>query len=122
MGLTPKAKKHEAERWDSIDVSKLDPADVEVLGIAPSGPLAATVAIRLDAATMTAIRRIAKGRKIGYTSLLRTWIIERLATETAGNSLDAEVRSRVSRAVAARIPLLIDEATEKVLRELDEEP
>lgn len=115
-------KRSEADHWDAIDVSALSPPEVEVIGSTPSGPLAATVAIRLDAETMKSVRLIAKQRKVGYTSLLRSWIIERLASEISGDPRDDEVRSRVARTIATQVPELIDEVTRQVLKELGEEP
>jgi len=47
------------------------------------GALGTQVTIRLDPATAEQLRRVARDRNIGYTSLLRTWIEERLGSEMA---------------------------------------
>lgn len=45
--------------------------------------LGVQVTIRLGAATAEQLRRIARDRGVRYTSLLRTWIEERLSSEIA---------------------------------------
>lgn len=45
--------------------------------------LGTQVTIRLDPGTAERLRQVAKGRNVGYTSLLRGWIEERLSTEMA---------------------------------------
>jgi hypothetical protein len=45
--------------------------------------LGTQVTIRLDPATAEQLRQIARDRHVGYTSLLRSWIEERLSSEVA---------------------------------------
>lgn len=45
------------------------------------GPLGTQVSIRLDAEDAVRLRRVADARGVGYTSLLREWIRERLYAE-----------------------------------------
>src|SRR4029453_727348 len=47
------------------------------------GTLGTQVTIRLDPSMAEQLRRVAKDRDVGYTSLLRTWIEERLSSEMA---------------------------------------
>jgi hypothetical protein len=45
--------------------------------------LGTQVTIRLDGAAADQLRQLARDRGVGYTSLLRTWIEERLSNEIA---------------------------------------
>jgi hypothetical protein len=59
----------------------------EVPAPAQAGPrrtLGTQVTIRLDGGSAEQLRKIAKERGMGYTSLLRIWIEERLNVEVAG--------------------------------------
>lgn len=47
------------------------------------GTLGTQVTIRLDPATADQLRQVARDRGMAYTSLLRTWIEERLNSEVA---------------------------------------
>jgi len=47
------------------------------------GTLGTQVTIRLDPATAEQLRQIARDRGVNYTSLLRSWIEERLSREMA---------------------------------------
>jgi hypothetical protein len=58
----------------------------EVPSPPPSSPrrtLGTQVTIRLDGRSAEQLREIARERRVGYTSLLRTWIEERLNLEVA---------------------------------------
>jgi hypothetical protein len=49
--------------------------------------LGAQVTVRLDARSAEQLRQIARQRGVGYTSLVRSWVEERLDTETAEASV-----------------------------------
>ena len=61
------------EQWEDV------PAPVQ----RGRGTLGTQVTIRLDPAMAEQLRRVAKDRNVGYTSLLRAWIEERLSREMA---------------------------------------
>jgi len=50
---------------------------------AERGSLGAQVSVRLTPQQAAVLRRIARDRGVGYTSLLREWVAERLRLETA---------------------------------------
>ena len=47
----------------------------------PSGRLEALLAIRFDQETLALLRKVARAKGIGATTLLRLWTVERLAEE-----------------------------------------
>lgn len=47
------------------------------------GPLATQVSVRLEPEDARRLRRVARALRIGYTSLLRQWIQQRLGAEEA---------------------------------------
>jgi len=49
--------------------------------------LGAQVTVRLDSRSAEQLRQIAQQRGVGYTSLVRSWVEERLDAETAGASV-----------------------------------
>lgn len=49
----------------------------------PSGNLETLLAVRFDQETVTLLRKVARAKGIGATTLLRLWTIERLAEELA---------------------------------------
>jgi hypothetical protein len=61
------------EQWEEV------PAPVQ----RGRGTLGTQVTIRLDPALAEQLRRVARDRNTGYTSLLRSWIEERLSREMA---------------------------------------
>jgi hypothetical protein len=61
------------ERWEDV------PAPVQP----GRSTLGTQVTIRLDPAIAEQLRRVARDRNVGYTSLLRAWIEERLGSEMA---------------------------------------
>lgn len=61
---------HDPDAWENDDV----PAERE-------RGLATTITVRLDAHTATRLRERASAEGVGYTTLLRKWVQERLAAE-----------------------------------------
>jgi predicted transcriptional regulator len=61
------------EQWEDV------PAPVQ----RGRGTLGTQVTIRLDPAMAEQLRHVARDRDVGYTSLLRSWIEERLSREMA---------------------------------------
>ena len=124
----PKFKSYEEEVafWDSTSLDEIDPSEFEELTIdKPIGPLSATIAVRFDARTMERLRAAAEVRGVGYTQLLRSWVMERLDVESPvprgrrsqRTKAQAAVRDKVTRAVMARMPAFVEEVTQAVLKE-----
>jgi hypothetical protein len=80
-----KSYKEEAEFWDTHDVTDYwdDFAPVQM---STNGELVDGLFVRLDAETLSAIRKAASACDVSPSALVRTWIRERLS----------EVRSRAS--------------------------
>ena len=49
----------------------------------PSGQLETVVAVRFDRDTVAVLRKVARAKGIGATTMLRLWTIERLKAELA---------------------------------------
>lgn len=49
----------------------------------PSGQLQAVLAVRFDRETVSLLRKLARAKGLGATTLLRLWTIERLKEEVA---------------------------------------
>ncbi len=49
--------------------------------------LGATITVRLDAGTARDLRRVASSQGVGYSTLLRMWVKDRLADEALGGPL-----------------------------------
>jgi len=72
----------EAEFWDTHDSSQLlddtDPIDVMFVDARPNKKL---ISFRLDPAAIDRLRTVAKRKGIGYQTLMRMWVMERLNQE-----------------------------------------
>lgn len=67
----------EAEWWDSHDVTQIEGLEVveEEIFIRPKKQV---VSIRLERGVVEALKRIAKEKGVGHTTLVRMWILEKL--------------------------------------------
>ncbi len=87
MAKIPKfaSEQEESEFWDTHEISDFlddaEPVDVQFVDARPRKTL---ISLRLDLETITALKRIAHRRGIGYQTLIRMWVLERLAQEPAG--------------------------------------
>ncbi|MFQ5813332.1 MAG: CopG family antitoxin [Anaerolineae bacterium] len=72
-----KSYKEEAEWWDTHDVSEIEGLEVvqEEIFIKPKKQI---VSIRLDRRLVDLLKHIAQEKGIGYTTLVRMWVIEKL--------------------------------------------
>ena len=77
----PKFKTDEeiATFWDTHDftdfVGDTDPADDVIF----ERPTKETLSIRLEHSQITQLKKLSRSVGLGYTSLIRSWVIERLA-------------------------------------------
>lgn len=85
---SPKSLEDEARFWDETSVDELEGELEEVEVDHPNRPLSETFAVRLDKATVAAIRRLAARSDLGPTQLVRRWI--RQAVEREDRNADAE--------------------------------
>ena len=78
----PKFKSLEEERrfWDSHSITEfmdeLKPVKVEFVR-----PKKKLISLRLDTPQIASLKKIASSRGLGYLSLIRSWITERLSKE-----------------------------------------
>jgi hypothetical protein len=102
----------EAADWhDSHDVADLDEHSEEVTSpFANSAGLSQVFSVRFDADTVTRLAAAATRRQVGVTQVVRSWVLERLSADEAGNTATwttgltddalAEIRSVVERTIA----------------------
>lgn len=66
-----KSYQQEAQWWDTHDVTEIE-------GLEVVEPKAQTVSIRLERRLVDLLKQIAREQGIGYTALVRLWVIEKL--------------------------------------------
>lgn len=119
----------EVEFWDSTSSEDIDPDELEWVTIErPSRPLSSTFAVRFDPQTVEQLRALAEAKGVGVTQLVRTWVLQRLRAETQAlpstnggrtqTEVERGVRDKVVKAVMARVPAVVEEATQAVLKEV----
>lgn len=84
MAKLPKFKNERelAEFFDSHDSTEyFDDMPEETEAIEMAGPRKQQIALRLDQSTIGKAKQIAKSKGIGYQTLLRMWIVERIEAE-----------------------------------------
>ncbi len=62
------------EAWDETD---------QVVDVVVKRPLDTVVPVRLNAGTYAQLRRVARERGVGPSTLIRMWLLERLRTDSA---------------------------------------
>ena len=123
------SNEEEAEFWDSTSFEDIGPAELEWVTVdRPIGPLSETFAVRLDPETVARLRNLAEAEGIGVTQLVRTWVLQRLRAETQAvppskprgtqTAVERRVRDKVVQAVMSRVPAVVEEATQAVLKEV----
>ena len=102
----------EAADWhDSHDVGDLDAHSEEVASpFANSAGLSQVFSVRFDADAVTRLAAAATRRQVGVTHLVRSWVLERLGADEAGDTNAwtagltdealAEIRAVVERTIA----------------------
>ena len=84
MSKIPKfaSEQEEAEFWDTHSITdyldELTPVDVTVVDARPRKE---QISLRLDRETITRLKALARQRGIGYQTLIRMWVMERLNQE-----------------------------------------
>ena len=73
----------EAAFWDEHDSTELMGASEEVaVTFVDARPPKKQVSLRLDPATIDQLKQVAGGKGIGYQTLIRMWVMERLTQES----------------------------------------
>lgn len=84
MARPPKfsTDQEEAEFWDTHDSTQFlegsEPAEVAFLDNRPTKKL---ISLRLDPEVIDQLRVVAKQKGIGYQTLIRMWVMDRLSAE-----------------------------------------
>jgi predicted DNA binding CopG/RHH family protein len=77
-----KSEQEEAEFWATHDSTEFldntEPVDVTFVD---ARPLKKQISLRLDAETIDALKVVARRKGLGYQTLIRVWVMERLAQE-----------------------------------------
>lgn len=86
MNILPAFKNEyeEAEFWDSHDSTEFlaDSEEVDVRFVDNRTSMK-QISLRLDLSTINEIKQVAKTKGIGYQTLIRMWVLERLHGEAA---------------------------------------
>jgi predicted DNA binding CopG/RHH family protein len=77
-----KSEQEEAEFWATHDSTEFldntEPVDVTFVDARPPKK---QISLRLDAETIDALKVVARRKGLGYQTLIRVWVMERLAQE-----------------------------------------
>jgi len=78
------SEQEEAEFWATHDSAEYldDTEPVDVMFV-DAGPSEKQISLRLDAHVIEKLRTVAQSKDVGYQTLIRTWVMERLAQEHA---------------------------------------
>lgn len=85
MGKLPKFKteREMAEFFDTHDTTEyFDEMPEEKEPVEVAKPRKQQIAIRIDRPTLDRVKRIAEAKGIGYQTLMRMWIVERIDAES----------------------------------------
>src|SRR5918999_4929977 len=83
-----KSYEEEAEFWDTHDIREYD--NFERVEPQVDKNLFHTLSIRLDAETLTKLRKRAEKKGLGVTTLIRVWVRERLEEEEQKEAQERE--------------------------------
>jgi len=84
MSKLPKfaTDQEESNFWDTHDSTEfLDDTEPVEVAFVDARPRKKQISLRLDAQTIDALKAIARRKGIGYQTLIRMWVMERLAQE-----------------------------------------
>lgn len=78
-----KDEKEESDFWDTHEVTdyldELIPVDITFVDARPNKT---PISLRLEPETITRLKEVAGRKGIGYQTLIRMWVMERLNSET----------------------------------------
>ena len=84
MAKTPKfaTLQEEADFWDTHDSTDyLDNTTAVDVTFVAARPRKAQISLRLDPQTIAQLKTVATRRGVGYQTLIRMWVLERLSQE-----------------------------------------
>lgn len=84
MATTPKfaSDQEESEFWDTHDsMDYLDDTEEVDVTFIDARPRKTQISLRLDRDTISRLKMLARKRGIGYQTMIRMWVVERLAQE-----------------------------------------
>jgi predicted DNA binding CopG/RHH family protein len=89
LGVTrlPKfaSEREEAEFWATHDSTQyLDHSEAVEATFEDVRPRKTQISLRLDAESIAELRTVARRKGVGYQTLIRMWVMERLAQERPG--------------------------------------
>lgn len=77
-------EQEEAEFWDTHDATEfLDDTEPQHVAFVDSRPPKQQISLRLDPDTIDRLKSISDQKGIGYQTLIRMWVMERLAQESS---------------------------------------
>jgi predicted DNA binding CopG/RHH family protein len=78
-----KTEQDEANFWDSHDsIDFLDETEAIDVSFVDARPAMKQISLRLDSSVIDQLKSIAAGKGIGYQTMIRMWVMERLGQET----------------------------------------
>lgn len=78
-----KTEQEEANFWDSHDSTDfLDETEAVNVIFVDARPAMKQISLRLDPSVIDKLKSLAVGKGIGYQTLIRMWVMERLGQET----------------------------------------
>ena len=78
-----KTEQEEAEFWDSHDSTDfLDETDAVNVTFVDARPSMKQISLRLDPSVIDQLKSLATVKGIGYQTMIRMWVMERLGQET----------------------------------------
>jgi len=77
------SEQEEADFWDTHDSADyLDETEPVELTFVDARPEKRSISLRIDAGTVDTLKHIAGRKGMGYQTLIRMWVMERLEKET----------------------------------------
>jgi predicted DNA binding CopG/RHH family protein len=81
---TFQTEQDEAEFWDLHDSTEfLDDTEAIDLTFVDARPSKKQISLRLEQATIDQLKSVARAKGLGYQTLIRMWLVERLHQEAA---------------------------------------
>lgn len=77
-----KTEQEEADFWDSHDSTEfLDETEAVNMTFVDARPSMKQISLRLDPSVIDQLKSLAVGKGIGYQTMIRMWVMERLGQE-----------------------------------------
>ncbi len=76
-----KSEREEAKFWKNHSLTEFEDDLVEVKNIRFPKPRKRLISLRIDDATISSLKKAAAKKGLGYLTLIRLWITDRLAKE-----------------------------------------